>query len=135
MLISVEHNNHFVLLPNNVSKDKFLLQAKVRKGSYFYKRLENIYIALTSITTDLEEEYKTYYDEYKNFEDYLFHKYPLFDIESLRLITSYLQTGKYKLLKGYMYELSDYNLHMLLSYSEDFTEKINNLLKADLYED
>jgi hypothetical protein len=46
-----------------------------------------------------------------------------------------IDTKKYTLLRGYFFELSDYNLHTIMENSEEFLEKINKLLKVDLYED
>lgn len=134
MIINSIDKGHLVLLPKKISKDKFLLHAKVRKGSYFYKRLESIYVSLTSSTINLEEEYRLYYNEYGSFGEFLYHKYPYLDDVTLDLINRSLQTNKYNFVRGYMYKLSDYNLHMLMDYSDEFTKKINNLLKAELYE-
>ena len=134
MIINSNDKSHLVLLPKKISKDKFLLQAKVRKGSYFYKKLESVYVSLTSSTTNLEEEYRLYYNEYGTFEEFLYHKYPHLDEMTLDLINNSLSTKQYNFVRGYMYELSDYQLHMFMEYSDEFTEKINNLLKAELYE-
>ncbi len=135
MIIYTKEKKHLVLLPVNISKIKFLQKAKVRKDSYFYKRLESIYIAITASTTDVKEEYKTYYSEYESFYDFLYHKYPDLDEQTIKMILRSIKTNRYILLRGYMYELSDYNLHTLMEYSEEFPKIINNLLKAELYED
>ena len=134
MIIANNDKKHLLLLPINITKEKFLFYAKVREGSYFYKRLESIYIALTSSTTNLEEEYKLYYSEYDTFEDFLYHKYPYLEQTTLDTIIESIQSKKYILIRGYMYELSDYNMQTLMEWSEEFTTKINKLLKAELYE-
>jgi len=138
MIISVDDKKHLVLIPKNITKEKFLLEAKVVKGSYFYKRLESIYIALTSSTTNVEDEYKTYYSEYNSFHEFLYSKYPYLTDDAVDLIIEKVESRKYILLRGYMYELSDYNLQTLMvwndDFSDDFKEKINKLLKAELYE-
>jgi hypothetical protein len=138
MIINIDDKKHLVLMPINISKEKFLLHAKVIKGSYFYKRLESIYIALTSSTTNVKDEYKTYYSEYDNFNEFLYHKYPYLTDDTRALIIEKVKTKKYILLRGYMYELADYNLQTLMvwndEFSNDFKEKINKLLKAELYE-
>lgn len=134
MIIFINDKKHLVLLPKNITKDKFLSLAKVRIGSYFYKRLEYIYIALTSSTTNLEDEYTQYYREYDTFADFLYHKYPYLNDDRRTNILDRIDTKKYTLLRGYFFELSDYNLHTIIEQSEEFLEKINKLLKADLYE-
>lgn len=134
MIIFIGDKKHLVLLPKNISKERFLSLAKVTKGSYFYKRLESIYIALTSSTTNLEDEYIQYYSEYDTFADFLYHKYPYLDDNVRNTILDKIDTKKYTLLRGYFFELSDYNLHTIMERSEKFLEKINKLLKADLYE-
>ena len=138
MIIRMNDDKHLVLIPRNITKDKFLIKAKVIKGSYFYKRLESIYIALTSSTTNLENEYKTYYTEYDNFYDFLYHKYADLTDDEINMIVEKVNSKKYILLRGYMYELADYNLQTLFTwgdeFSDDFKEKINKLLKAELYE-
>lgn len=134
MIIFIGDKKHLVLLPKNISKERFLSLAKVTKGSYFYKRLESIYIALTSSTTNLEDEYIQYYSEYDTFADFLYHKYPYLDDNVRNTILDKIDTKKYTLLRGYFFELSDYNLHTIMEQSEEFLEKINKLLKADLYE-
>jgi hypothetical protein len=126
---------HLILLPCNITKDKFLQQAKVRKGSYFYNRLESIYTALTETTTNLEYEYIEYYSEYDSFAIFLNHKYPVLDDVKIELIHSYLKTKKYNLFRGYFHNLCDYNFYSLFDVSDEFVEKINNLLRAELYED
>ena len=135
MIIFIGDKKHLVLLPKNISKEKFLSHAKVTSGSYFYKRLESIYIALTSSTTNLEDEYIQYYSEYDTFTDFLYHKYPYLDDDERSTILNMIDTKKYTLLRGYFFELSDYNLHTIMEYSEEFLVKINKLLKVDLYED
>lgn len=135
MIIFIDDKKHLVLLPKNISKKKFLSHARVTKGSYFYKRLESIYIALTSSTTNLEDEHIQYYNEYDTFADFLYHKYPYLDDDERNTILDKIDTEKYTLLRGYFFELSDYNLHTIMEHSEEFLEKINNLLKVDLYED
>ncbi len=134
MIVFIGDKKHLVLLPKNISKEKFLSHAKVTKGSYFYKRLESIYIALTSSTVNLENEYIQYYSEYNTFSDFLYHKYSHLDDDTRNAILDKLDTKKYTLLRGYFFELSDYNLHTIMEYSEEFLEKINKLLKVDLYE-
>lgn len=134
MIIFIGDKKHLVLLPKNISKERFLSLAKVTKGSYFYKRLESIYIALTSSTTNLEDEYIQYYSEYDTFADFLYHKYSYLDDNVRNTILDKIDTKKYTLLRGYFFELSDYNLHTIMEQSEEFLEKINKLLKADLYE-
>lgn len=135
MIVFNDDKKHLVLLPKNISKEKFLSLAKVTKGSYFYKRLESIYIALTSSTINLEDEHKQYYIEYDTFSDFLYHKYPFLDNDVRNTILKMIDTNKYVLIRGYFFELSDYNLHTIMEYSEEFLEKINKLLKVDLYED
>ncbi len=135
MIVFIGDKKHLVLLPKNISKEKFLSLAKVTKGSYFYKRLESIYISLTSSTINLEDEYMQYYSEYDTFADFLYHKYPYLDDDVRNTILDKIDTKKYILLRGYFFELSDYNLHTIMEYSEEFLEKINKLLKVDLYED
>jgi len=138
MIISVDDKKHLVLIPKNITKEKFLSEAKVVEGSYFYKRLESIYIALTSSTTNIENEYKTYYSEYDSFYKFFYHKYPYLTDETITFILEKIESNKYVLLRGYMYELADYNLQTLMvwndEFSDDFKEKINKLLKAELYE-
>jgi len=134
MIIFIGEKKHLVLLPKNISKEKFLSLARVKQGSYFYKRLESIYIALTSSTINLEDEYIKYYTEYDTFVDFLYHKYPYLSDELRKTILGKIDTHKYILLRGYFFELSDYNLHTIMEYSEEFLEKINKLLKVDLYE-
>jgi len=138
MIINIDDKKHLVLIPINISKEKFLLCAKVIKGSYFYRKLESIYIALTSSTTNVEDEYKTYYSEYDSFDEFLYHKYPYLTNDTVSLIIEKVKSRKYILLRGYMYELADYNLQTLMDwnddFSDDFKEKINKLLKAKLYE-
>jgi hypothetical protein len=135
MIVFIGDKKHLVLLPKNISKEKFLSHAKVTKGSYFYKRLESIYIALTSSTINLEDEYIQYYSEYDTLSDFLYHKYPYLDNDVRTTIFDMIDTKKYTLLRGYFFELSDYNLHTIMENSEEFLEKINKLLKVDLYED
>jgi hypothetical protein len=135
MIIFIDDKKHLVLLPKNISKEKFLSLAKVTKGSYFYKRLESIYIALTSSTINLEDEYMQYYSEYDTFTDFLYHKYPYLDDDVRTIILDRINTKHYTFLRGYFFELSDYNLQTIMEHSEEFLEKINNLLKVDLYED
>ncbi len=134
MIIYIDDKKHLVLLPKNISKEKFLSLAKVTKGSYFYKRLESIYVALTSSTINLEDEYMQYYSEYDTFIDFLYHKYPYLNDDERTSILDRIDTKKYTLLKGYFFELSDYNLQTIMEHSEEFLEKINKLLKANLYE-
>lgn len=134
MIIFIGDKKHLVLLPKNISKEKFLFLAKVKKGSYFYKKLESIYLALTSSTINLEDEYSQYYSEYDTFKDFLYHKYPYLNDNKRNTILDKIDTKKYTLLRGYFFELSDYNLHTIMEYSEEFLEKINKLLKVDLYE-
>ncbi len=134
MIVFISDKKHLVLLPKNISKEKFLSHAKVKNGSYFYKRLESIYIALTSSTINLEDEYTQYYNEYDTFSDFLYHKYSQLDDDIRNTILDKLDAKKYTLLRGYFFELSDYNLHTIMEYSEEFLEKINKLLKVDLYE-
>lgn len=135
MIIFIDDKKHLLLLPKNISKEKFLSLSKVKNGSYFYKRLESIYIALTSSTINLEDEYIQYYSEYDTLADFLYHKYPYLDDDVRTTILDIIDTKKYTLLRGYFFELSDYNLHTIMEYSEEFLEKINKLLKVDLYED
>jgi hypothetical protein len=138
MIINIDDKKHLVLIPVNMSKEEFLLHAKVIKGSYFYKRLESIFIALTSSITNVEDEYKTYYSEYDSFDKYLYHKYPYLTDNIRASIIEKVKTKKYILLRGYMFELTDYNLQTIFTwgdnFSDDFKEKINKLLKAKLYE-
>ena len=134
MIVFISDKKHLVLLPKNISKEKFLSSAKVIRGSYFYKRLESIYIALTSSAINLEDEYTQYYNEYDTFSDFLYHKYSQLDDDIRNTILDKLDTKKYTLLRGYFFELSDYNLHTIMEHSEEFLEKINKLLKVDLYE-
>ncbi len=134
MIIFNGDKKHLILLPKKISKEMFLYLAKVKKGSYFYKRLESIYIALISSTVNLEDEYIQYYSEYETFEDFLYHKYPYLDDDVRNMIIKEIDTKKYILLRGHFFELSDYNLHTIMEYSEEFLEKINKLLKAELYE-
>lgn len=130
----MDDKKHLVLISKNLTKDKFLSLAKVKIGSYFYKRLENIYIALTSSSINLEEEYIKYYSEYDTFKDFIYHKYPHIKDEIREDIIQKINTNKYLLLRGYFFELSDYNLQTIMGYSNEFLEKINKLLKVDLYE-
>lgn len=134
MIIFIGEKKHLVLLPKNISKERFLSLARVKQGSYFYKRLESIYIALTSSTINLEDEYTKYYSEYNTFADFLYHKYPHLSDDIRNEILEKIDTKKYILLRGWFFELSDSNLHTLMEYSEEFLEKINKLLKVDLYE-
>jgi len=134
MIVFIDDEKHLVLLPKNITKDKFLFFAKVKIGSYFYKRLESIYIALTSSSINLEEEYIKYYGEYDTFKDFIYHKYPYLEDEIREDIIKKINTKKYSLVRGYFYELSDYNLQTIMGYSKEFLEKINKLLKVDLYE-
>ena len=134
MIIFINDKKHLVILPTNISKEKFLSLAKVKKGSYFYKRLESIYIALTSSTVNLEDEYIQYYNEYNTFADFLYHKYPYLNNDIRKNIIEKINTKKYFLLRGYFFELSDYNLQTIMGHTDDFLEKINKLLKVDLYE-
>lgn len=138
MIFDINDKKHLVLIPETITKEKFLLEAKVVKGSYFYKRLESIYIALTSSTANVEDEYKTYYSEYDSFYEFLYYKYPYLTDDEISLIIEKIESKKYILLRGYMYELADYNLQTLMvwndEFSDDFKEKINKLLKAELYE-
>jgi len=138
MIINIDVKKHLVLIPKNITKEKFLSNAKVVNGSYFYTRLESIYIALTSSTINVEKEYKNYYSEYDSFKDFLYHKYPYLDENMVDLLVEEVESKKYILLRGYMYELADYNLQTLMvwndEFSDDFKEKINKLLKAELYE-
>ena len=138
MIIRMDSDRHLVLIPKKITKDKFLSKAKVIKGSYFCKRLESIYIALTSSTTNVEEEYKTYYTEYDIFYDFLYHKYVDLTDDEINMIVEKVNSKKYILLRGYMYELTDYNLQTIFDwgdeFSDNFKEKINKLLKAELYE-
>jgi len=134
MIIFIGDKKHLLLLPKNISKEKFLSLAKVKNGSYFYKRLESIYIALTSSTKNLEDEYTKYYSEYDTFADFLYHKYPYLDDDVRTTILDRINTKHYTFLRGYFFELSDYNLQTIMEHSEEFLEKINKLLKADLYE-
>lgn len=135
MIIFIDDKKHLVLLPKNISKEKFLSCAKVTKGSYFYKRLESIYIALTSSTVNLENEYTHYYSEYNTFADFLYHKYPKLNDNLRNTILKKINTQKYILLRGHSFELSDYNFNTLIECSEEFFEKLNKLLKVNLYED
>lgn len=134
MIIFISEKKHLVLLPKNISKERFLSLARVKQGSYFYKRLESIYIALTSSTINLEDEYTNYYSEYNTFADFLYHKYPRLSDDIRNEILEKIDTKKYILLRGWFFELSDNNLHTLMEYSEEFLEKINKLLKVNLYE-
>lgn len=134
MIINSDDKEHLVLIPSKITKEKFLLNTKVKKGSYFYKRLESIYNALTLSTTNVEKEYQTYYSEYDDFYQFLYHKYPYLDIETIKMIVDKTQSKRYILLRGYMYELVDYNLQTLMEYNDDFIKIINKLLKAELYE-
>jgi len=134
MIISVDDKKHLVLIPKNITREKFLVEAKVVKGSYFYKRLESIYIALTSSTTNVEDEYKTYYSEYNSFHEFLYHKYSYLTDNMVTLIIEKVKSREYTLLRGYMYELADYNLQTLMEWDDDFKDKINKILKAELYE-
>ncbi|QNK85587.1 hypothetical protein HOO31_02985 [Aliarcobacter cryaerophilus] len=135
MIIFNGDKNHLVILPKNISKEKFLSHAKVREGSYFYKRLENVYIALTSSTINLEDEYMKYYSEYDTFADFIYYKYPYLDDNVRNTILDMINTKKYIFLRGYFFELSDYNLRTIMEHTEEFLEKINKLLKENLYED
>ncbi len=134
MIINSDDKEHLVLIPANITKEKFLLNAKVIKGSYFYKRLESIYNALTLSTTNVEKKYKTYYSEYDDFYQFLYHKYPYLDTKTIEMIVDKTKSKRYVLLRGYMYELVDYNLQTLMEWNEDFIKIINKLLKAKLYE-
>jgi len=134
MIINSDDKEHLVFIPANITKERFLLNAKVIKGSYFYKRLESIYNALTLSTTNVEKEYKTYYSEYDDFYQFLYHKYPYLDIETIEMIIDKTKSERYILLRGYMYELVDYNLQTLMEWNDDFIKIINKLLKAELYE-
>ena len=138
MIINIDDKKHLVLIPVNITKEKFLSNAKVVKGSYFYTRLESIYIALTSSTTNVEEEYKNYYSEYDNFKEFLHNKYPYLDENKVDSIVEEVKSKKYILLRGYMYELADFNLQTLMTWEDESSEKfkkiINKLLKAELYE-
>ena len=92
MIINIDDKKHLVLIPKNITKDKFLVKAKVTKGSYFYKRLESIYIALTSSTTNVEDEYKTYYSEYDSFYKFFYHKYPYLTDETITFILEKIES-------------------------------------------
>ena len=135
MIIYANYEEHLVLLPLKITKEKFLEKAKVKPKSYFYRRLGSIYIALTTSITDLEEEYTNYYNEYDNFNDFLYHKYPYLSEKKLDYICTRTKSKRYKLFRGYMNRMMDYNLVNLLEYPEEFSEKVNELLKAESYED
>ena len=133
MIIYIDREIHIVLLPKKATIDNFLNKAKVAKETYFCSILENIYIALTSSTVDLVEEYKQYYCEYPNLKTFIYKKYPSIDDEELLEIFEKMQTGKYHLLKGNMSAYYDYNLNSLFS-DEEFMQKIQKLLEAETYE-
>ena len=136
MIIDINEKKHLVLIPKNITKEKFLLEAKVIKGSYFYKRLESIYIALTSISTNVEDEYKIYYSEYDSFYDFLYYKYSYLTDDMVALIIEKLESRKYILLSGYVQNLVNYSLQILMDDDSfvDLKKRINTLLKAELYE-
>jgi len=135
MMITINDKHHLLLLPKNITKEKFLSYAKVRKGSYFYKKLESIYLGLTTSIVDVEKEYKKYYNEYDTFSNFLYHKYLYLDADTLKLIINAVESKKYIFVRGRIFQLSDFNLRTLLDVSDTFPQKINNLLKAELYED
>lgn len=135
MMITINDKNHLLLLPKNITKEKFLLYAKVRKGSYFYKKIESIYIGLTTSVVDIEKEYEKYYSEYDTFSNFLYHKYLYLNTDTLKIIQDAVESKKYIFIRGHIFQLSDFNLKTLLEVSDTFSQKINNLLKAELYED
>jgi len=135
MMITINDKNHLLLLPKNITKEKFLLYAKVRKGSYFYKIIESIYIGLTTSVVDIEKEYEKYYSEYDTFSNFLYHKYLYLNTDTLKIIQDAVESKKYIFIRGHIFQLSDFNLKTLLEVSDTFSQKINNLLKAELYED
>ncbi len=134
MIIMNDREEHIVLLPCNITEDKFLEKAEVIKNSYFYRQLKSIYNVLTKSTVDLEDEYKKYYSEYENFYEFLYHKYPHLEEKLIKIIVNNLESGKYKIFRGHMHRLINYRLMQLMEYPEEFEEMINKLLKAELYE-
>lgn len=134
MIINLDRKEHLVLFPVNLTEEKFLLNAKVKKGTYFYRVIRNIYVALTNPSVNLFDEYSKYYSEYDSFQLFLYHKYPFLSEIKISEIISAIDSKKYILLKGYMREYMDYNVQSLFDMDETFVEKITDLLKAERYE-
>ncbi len=135
MIRYVNDKEHLVLMPINITKEKFLKRAKVLRGSYFFRLLDSIYVALTEPSVDLEIEHQTYYNEYVSFKEFLNKKFPSLDDEEIEIVLSKLETKKYRLLKGSMSKHNDYVQLSLFDTDENFKSIIEKLLQEELYED
>lgn len=85
MIYFLENDQHLILLPNYMTVDLFIKNAKVEKDSYMGRTLGKIYIALTAPRFDLIKDYEMFYKlEYKNFLDFLYNRYPILTDTDLR---------------------------------------------------
>ena len=100
------------------------IKNKVKKGSFAAQFLNKLLIYLFQYAIDLEEEYKTYYSEYKSFTAYLHEKKLLNSME----IEQLLNAGK-----NYIYylqvDLSNSDIKTLLEYDDKELVNINRMLE------
>ncbi len=129
MIYFLENEEHLILLPNYMTVDLFIDNAKVEKDSYIGRILEKIYIALTVPKFDLIKDYEMFFKlEYENFLDFLYKKYPLLTDTDLQDISLKLEDKDISIYRGFFKRLNDYNITSLLEQQDGLLKKIISFL-------
>lgn len=121
----------FIYLKNineTCCKENFLSKSKVQKNSYAWEFMSRIYDSIILDTVDLKKEYNKYYfEEYSNFELFLYNKY-LIDYEELDFFKEY-KDKKYTIYFGDLKNNDGYGLASLIQESPELITKINKIFK------
>ncbi len=132
MIFFLGKGEHFILLHQNMTLEKFLINAKVRENSYMGRVMKEIYKSLTVPKINLVAEYNNYYSaEYRSIKLFLYKKYPVLTNEEISKICKVIESGEHNIFRGYFKELSCYNVQTLFEIEDGFYDKISSFLKWD----
>ncbi|NVL89959.1 MAG: hypothetical protein HWN69_03040 [Desulfobacterales bacterium] len=132
----MDNDEHLILLPDYMTLDLFLKNARVKKDRYLGRTLQKIYMSLTVPKIDLFEEYELFYRlEYDSFSMFLYKKYPILTDDDLNKINLVLEDPKYSIYRGFFKKHSDYNVISLLEHQEGLLDKVTSYLNRQANED
>lgn len=128
---------YFLIAPKDIdkycSKNKFIIKAKVKEGSYAEVLMSRIYDGLVLGRTDLKEEYrKYYYEEYDTFQLFLYNKY-LIEFEEMEYLDNYMDEN-YTIYFGDLKYNDGYDLGTFIKDNPKIIEKINCIFKECINE-
>ncbi len=136
-VLSLADNKYLLVIDKGMSPDLFVLNAKVKEGTYAFNLVNRISEMLFLETVDLKKEYENYYSkEFESFKDFLID---YFHVEE-EIADSIVERMDCLILLGDTYSYGDYGLSFLFPDQErevdlELNDIIDSLLEVDDDED